>query len=112
MRANLQYETPITRPAAVSESWEWQLNGACRGADGELFFHPYGEREPSRSRRERAAQAICATCPVLLECRSYALAAREPYGVWGGLTENDRVEILAGRERTEPSLHNKRAEVA
>lgn len=88
---------PEQRPDAVGSDWEWQLHGACRGADSELFFHPYGEREPSRSRRERAALAICRTCPVLAECRSYALAAREPYGVWGGLTETDRAELLAGR---------------
>jgi WhiB family redox-sensing transcriptional regulator len=112
MGAHLQFDTPIERPAAVSESWEWQLNGSCRGTDGELFFHPYGEREPSRSRRERAAQAICASCPVLLECRSYSLAAREPYGVWGGLTETDRVDILAGNERAEPLLRSMRAGVA
>jgi WhiB family redox-sensing transcriptional regulator len=90
-----RFQVRAERPAPVSSEWEWQLDGACREGDGELFFHPYGEREPSRSRRERAAQAICAECPVLLECRAYALAAREAYGVWGGLTETDRVEILA-----------------
>lgn len=83
------------RPPAISELWDWQLQGACRQADGELFFHPYGEREPSRSRRERAAQAVCAICPVLVRCRAYSLAAQEPYGVWGGLTETDRQQILA-----------------
>ena len=93
--STMRYPAHAERPAALSSDWEWQLNGACREGDGELFFHPYGEREPSRSRRDRAAQAICAECPVLLRCRSYALANREPYGVWGGLTETDRVEILA-----------------
>jgi len=89
-----RFDCHSERPAAITSDWEWQLQGACRHADGELFFHPYGEREPSRGRRDRAAQAICAECPVLLRCRSYALATREPYGVWGGLTETDRVEIL------------------
>lgn len=88
---------PEQHPDAVGDAWEWQLQGACRGADTELFFHPYGEREPSRSRRENQALAICRSCPVLERCRSYALAAREPYGVWGGLTETDRIELLAGR---------------
>lgn len=88
---------PEQHPVAVGDAWEWQLRGACRDVDGELFFHPYGEREPSRSRRERAALAVCARCPVLFECRTYALQAREPYGVWGGLTETDRQDILAGR---------------
>jgi WhiB family redox-sensing transcriptional regulator len=88
---------PEHRPDAVGGDWEWQLQGACRTVDSELFFHPYGEREPSRSRRERAALAVCGTCPVLLQCRTYALQAREPYGVWGGLTETDRQDILSGR---------------
>ncbi|HEX7355058.1 MAG TPA: WhiB family transcriptional regulator [Mycobacteriales bacterium] len=88
---------PDHQPEAIGDDWEWQLRGACRHEDSELFFHPYGEREPSRGRRERAALAVCATCPVLLQCRTYALRAREPYGVWGGLTETDRQDILAGR---------------
>jgi WhiB family redox-sensing transcriptional regulator len=98
-----RFHVRTERPAAISSDWEWQLDGACRSGDGELFFHPYGEREPSRSRRERAAQAICAECPVLLPCRAYALAAREAYGVWGGLTETDRVEILASEESAQDS---------
>ena len=88
---------PEEHPHAIGDAWEWQLHGACRGGDSDLFFHPYGEREPSRSRREQAALAICRSCPVMQSCRSYALAAREPYGVWGGLTETDRADLLAGR---------------
>jgi len=28
-----------------------------------------------------------------LECADYAIRAREPYGVWGGLSEDDRETI-------------------
>jgi len=73
--------------------WGWQELGACRSADPDLFFHPQNERGLARSRRERAAQAVCATCPVRIECADYAIRAREPYGVWGGLTEEDRERI-------------------
>ena len=62
----------------------------------ELFFHPEGERGPSRARRDQAAKAVCATCPVLAQCAAHALAAREPYGVWGGLSEQDREVLLLG----------------
>ena len=90
--------TDISRlPGPQADKWDWQLLGRCRSLDGdgsELFFHPEGERGPSRSNREAAAKAICAQCPVLLECRTAALAAREPYGVWGGLSEHDREQIL------------------
>ena len=37
-------------------------------------------------------------CPVRAECAAHALAVREPYGVWGGLTEDEREELL-GRSR-------------
>lgn len=88
-------------PGPVAEVWEWQLHGACRGADADLFFHPEGERGPSRVARELAAKALCARCPVLQQCAAHALAAREPYGVWGGLSESDREDIYArsGRGR-------------
>jgi WhiB family redox-sensing transcriptional regulator len=82
---------------AASHEWEWQLRGACRQADPELFFHPWGERDPSRSRREVAAKKVCADCPVVAHCRDYALESREPYGVWGGLSEHDREAILGVR---------------
>ena len=43
----------------------------------------------------RAAKEICLACPVLQQCRSHALAVREPYGVWGGLTEDERETVYA-----------------
>jgi WhiB family redox-sensing transcriptional regulator len=77
-------------PGPNADIWNWQLQGACRGEDPGLFFHPEGERGPLRVEREDAAKAVCARCPVLALCASHALAVREPYGVWGGLTEDDR----------------------
>jgi WhiB family redox-sensing transcriptional regulator len=59
-----------------------------------MFFHPDGERGPRRRNRENAAKAVCATCPVIAACRRQALAIAEPYGIWGGLSEDDRALIL------------------
>lgn len=73
--------------------WEWQMEGACRSASPDIFFHPEAERGQSRARRVQRAKAICGTCPVLEQCRAHALAVREPYGVWGGLTEDERDAI-------------------
>ena len=75
--------------------WFWQEHASCREADPLLFFHPQNERGSSRLRRDRAAKTVCAGCPVRLECADYAVRAREPYGVWGGLTEEDREAIYA-----------------
>jgi len=86
-------------PGPTADLWEWQLRGACRGTDASLFFHPEGERGPARVAREVAAKALCARCPVIRECAAHALACREPYGVWGGLSEAEREEILARSPR-------------
>ena len=82
-------------PGPSAEVWDWQRNGACRGRDSAQFFHPDGERGASRLRREIAAKALCRSCPVRPECAAHALAAREPYGVWGGFTEAERLRLLA-----------------
>ncbi|PID53904.1 MAG: transcription factor WhiB [Micrococcales bacterium] len=86
-------------PGPVADLWTWQLDAACRETDNSLFFHPEGERGPRRRARDAAAKAICASCPSLMACREHALAVREPYGVWGGLTEEERSAILAERDK-------------
>lgn len=84
-------------PRPVASDWEWQFDGACRELPSEMFFHPDGERGPRRRNRENTAKAICATCPVIEACRKHALAIQEPYGIWGGLSEDDRVAIINSR---------------
>lgn len=87
-------------PGPVIDAWEWQYQGACRDVDTEQFFHPEGERGSTRRRRAATAKAICATCPVIEQCREYALATQEPYGIWGGMTEEERREhLLTDRRR-------------
>lgn len=90
-------------PGRNADFWHWQLDSACRGMDSEVFFHPEGARGSARTRREEAAKAICASCPVLEQCREHALAVREPYGVWGGLTESERTRILADDPLVKPA---------
>jgi WhiB family transcriptional regulator, redox-sensing transcriptional regulator len=88
--------TNVTRlPGPVAEVWDWQRLGLCRGRDSAQFFHPDGERGASRGRREASAKAVCRACPVRAECAAQALASREPYGVWGGFTEAERLRLLA-----------------
>jgi WhiB family transcriptional regulator, redox-sensing transcriptional regulator len=70
--------------------WSWRLKAACRAASPALFFSPDGERGPRKAFRERAAKAVCTTCEVIEVCAAYAIAHREPYGTWGGLSEGDR----------------------
>ena len=91
-------------PKPVVENWNWQQDGSCRDLPSEMFFHPDGERGPRRRNRENAAKAICASCPVIQQCRTHALAVQEPYGIWGGLSEDDRLAII-GNEVTKEVSH-------
>jgi len=73
------------------EVQRWQEQARCRDADAVLFFGPNAfEPKHERDEREEAAKAVCALCPVIFECRSWALEHGEAYGVWGGLGEADR----------------------
>ncbi|MFY0408198.1 WhiB family transcriptional regulator [Solicola sp. PLA-1-18] len=82
-------------PMPIHETYDWQYEGACNDADPETFFSPEFERGPRRARREDAAKAFCARCPVVKECLEHALQVREPFGVWGGLTTREREELGA-----------------
>jgi WhiB family redox-sensing transcriptional regulator len=94
----------LTRlPGPVTELWDWQLRAACRGLGSEVFFHPDNERGQARSGRDDAAKSVCVTCPVIEQCRAHALAVREPYGVWGGLSEDEREAIINGS--AQPQAH-------
>jgi len=81
------------------QALDWQLAGACRNEAEELFFGPVGVREERRekSRRIREAKRVCARCPVWERCRGYALENEEEFGVWGGLSELERWELINER---------------
>ncbi len=63
-----------------------------------MFFPPTTfERKDEKEIRENRAKAICATCSVRRPCLDYALRIREPHGIWGGLNEVERKQVLARR---------------
>jgi WhiB family redox-sensing transcriptional regulator len=68
----------------------WMLNAKCRGVDPASFF-------PSDGSGVEAAQHVCATCPVRVECLEYALENRIEHGVWGGASERERRRIMRRR---------------
>ena len=87
---------PNQLPVPNADIWDWQMKGTCRGVDSSVFFHPDGERGRARAQRERRAKELCKQCPVIAQCRQYALSVSEPYGIWGGLSESER-GVLARR---------------
>jgi WhiB family redox-sensing transcriptional regulator len=73
--------------APITEERPWMVFRACRDAEADLFFATTKEDQGH-------ALAICATCPVRLDCLEYALEARERFGIWGGTTEKQRRRLL------------------
>ena len=76
----------------------WQVRASCRGPQAVIFFPPTNfERKEEKEARENRAKSICASCPVRKPCLEYALGIREPHGIWGGLNEAERKQLLARR---------------
>ncbi|MGH2753893.1 MAG: WhiB family transcriptional regulator [Actinomycetota bacterium] len=69
---------------------DWQERGACRGIDVDLFF-PVVEHEAVE------AKAICSMCPVQSRCLEFSIAAGERFGIWGGLTTQERKDLMSAR---------------
>ena len=76
-----------TKPAT-----DWLEHAACRGLELRTFF-------PVSETGADVAVAVCAACPVREECLEYAIATRQPEGIWGGLTGVERHRLLRRRQK-------------
>jgi hypothetical protein len=83
--------TPLITEESVLATETWREDALCLTADPELFYPDAGHSTSAPARK------ICASCPVLIECRNYALGRREKFGIWGGWTYDQRCDYLAGR---------------
>jgi WhiB family redox-sensing transcriptional regulator len=52
--------------------------------------------ERLRAKARGEAQRLCAGCPVLVECRTWARVTGQQHGVWGG--ELDRQRVVRGQD--------------
>jgi WhiB family redox-sensing transcriptional regulator len=77
---------------------DWRHFAACLDEDPELFF-PVGDTGPALL-QVAEAKAVCAGCPVRVECLTWALETGQNYGIWGGYTENERRELKRRNART------------
>ena len=57
----------------------------CREIGVELFF----PENSSFPQEERFVRTLCNKCPVVVECREWAIN-HEEHGIWGGTTPNER----------------------
>lgn len=66
----------------------WAGQAKCRGTGDVLF---------AEGAEQRRVRIICRDCPVSRECLAEALDGRIEWGVWGGMTERERRQLLRDR---------------
>ena len=81
------------------KSLRWQDQSACGGEDTNLWYPEKGQ-SPSKK-----AIGLCYSCPVKEACLEYAIENEERFGIWGGLTPNERKKIV--NERLRRNLNGK-----
>ncbi len=84
------------------ETEQWRRAAACRDMETELFF-PRGETGAPLE-QTLAAKAVCAACPVRGACLEFAMGTRQEYGIFGGLTEQERRSLARRRARARREL--------
>lgn len=72
----------------------WAEDGLCRQVDPWIFFP-----EKAGLGTANQAKSVCRRCEVRVQCLEYALETHEAFGVWGGLSPQQRERLLRERDR-------------
>lgn len=91
--------TTIFTPATDDDSW--RDDAACLDMPGDVFFPVRGNSrkdDPTYDAQIAEAKAICAGCPVRVDCLDWALATGQAFGIWGGLTPDERRPLQKARD--------------
>lgn len=62
----------------------WMSQALCARHDPDLWF-------PDLGGTSRPAKSVCCRCPVRVDCLRLAVDTGERHGVWGGLTDRERL---------------------
>lgn len=84
-------------PDSLTPRDNWRTRAECAPWNATLF-HP--EHTGTGPYFAQEAKSLCARCQVQPQCLAFALDTREPFGVWGGLDERERQQLLGGPART------------
>lgn len=87
--------TATRRPTTPATPIDWMQDGLCAQTDPALFF-PDGTGNAITS-QVKQAKKICAQCPVKDACLEWAVDTGQSAGVWGGLSEDERVPMRRDR---------------
>lgn len=85
---------------------EWRALSACKGYDSDLWF-PAGETGLAEDQIAQAKR-VCQGCVVADDCLKYAVVTNQRFGIWGGLTEDERRPVrrrwMADRRRARNAI--------
>lgn len=88
---------PYRLPEQRGRHSDWRDEAQCAGVDPELFY-------ADTALGKYQAKSVCRSCEVISECLTYALgfegASFTRFGVWGGMTAEERHEHDKGRRRS------------
>jgi WhiB family redox-sensing transcriptional regulator len=100
MTATLRVIVPA--PEARPSNDLWRCRAACRTAPPGLFITA-GDADDDPKYPPDEAKSYCNLCPVSSDCLKDALDHTTPtqrvIGIWGGLTEYQREQLLRRRQR-------------
>ena len=66
-----------------------RIDPACRN-NPDLFFPEDWDVGSERRNVISLAKSYCEVCPIRSQCLEYAITAKEEFGIWGGLTPQER----------------------
>jgi WhiB family redox-sensing transcriptional regulator len=81
----------------LADGGRWMSMGACRSADPDLFF-PVSASAGNRA-QVAEARAVCASCLVRHQCLRFSIQTGQLYGIWGGMTEEERYPAIRRSSR-------------
>lgn len=76
------------RPAGALPG-DWRYQASCSLATAEEHY--------SVDRTRIKAIARCVACPVIAQCREWAIDNNEQFGIWGGMTPEQRKRVRSYR---------------
>lgn len=79
---------------------DWHTAAACLAhPDGDALFFGVDDKNhpPLAPTAIESARSLCRGCPVAVTCLTWALEAREEFGIWGGTTGRQRAKLQKRR---------------
>jgi WhiB family redox-sensing transcriptional regulator len=89
-----KYEVPTD--LISDDILDWGKYAACKGKESDMWYpETLGTMQGRQDMRN--AKMICSLCIVRAKCLKYADDNNEAYGIWGGLTPQERGYKRFGR---------------